>query len=328
MSRQMKAVLQTKYGSPEVLKFVEVDKPFPKADQILIKVQAVGLNMADWRLLTGNPFFIRLMGLGKGKIPGSDMAGKVLSIGQDVTQFRPGDEVYGDIFSFGSGAFAEYVCVPEKAVAMKPSNLSFEQAAAVPMAAITALQGLRDLGKIRPAQKVLIYGATGGVGTFAVQIAKAFGAEITAVCSTGKMELVRSLGADYVVDYTREDFTQNGQSYDLILAANGHRSIWKYRRALAPQGVYVMAGGSMRQIFQALLLGPLLSRKSGRRLAALTAKANQQDLLTMNDLIEAGKVTPVIDCTYPFSEIREALRYLGQGHARGKVIIRMAEKPA
>ena len=324
----MKAVLQTKYGSPEVLKFVELDQPSPKADQVLVSVQAVGLNMADWRLLTGSPFFIRLMGLGKGKVPGSDMAGRVISTGEEVKQFRPGDEVYGDILSFGAGAFAEYVCVPEKAVALKPSNLSFEQAAAVPMAALTALQGLRDLGKIQPGQQVLIYGASGGVGTFAVQIARAFGAEVTAVCSTGKMELVRSLGAGQVIDYTREDFTRNGQSYDLILAANGDLSIWQYRRALTPTGVYVMAGGSMRQIFQALLLGTLLSRKSGRKLSALTAKASQQDLLTIKELIEADRITPVIDCTYPFSEIREALSYLGQGHARGKVILRMTEKPA
>jgi len=322
----MKAVLQTKYGAPDVLKFIEVDKPFPRQDQVLIKVQAVGLNMADWRLLTGTPFFIRLMGLGKGKIPGSDMAGKVLSIGQDVKQFRPGDEVYGDIFSFGSGAFAEYVVVPEKAVAIKPSNLSFEQAAAVPMAAITALQGLRDVGGIQAGQKVLIYGASGGVGTFAVQIAKAFGAEVTAVCSTGKMDMVRSIGADHLIDYTREDFTRNGQCYDLILAANGYRSIWKYRRALNPTGVYVMAGGTMNQIFQAVLLGGLLSQKGGKSLAGLTARASQQDLLTMNELIEAGKVNPLIDRCYPFAEIREALRYLGEGHAVGKVVISMEEK--
>ena len=324
----MKAVLQTKYGSPEVLKFVDVDKPFPKQDQVLIKVQAVGLNMADWRLLTGNPFFIRLMGMGKGKIPGSDMAGRVSSIGQDVKQFQPGDEVYGDIFSFGSGAFAEYVVVPEKAVAKKPSNLSFEQAAAVPMAAITALQGLRDVGKIQPGQRVLIYGASGGVGTFAVQIAKAFGTEVTAVCSTGKMDMVRSIGADHVIDYTREDFTRNGQCYDLILAANGYRSIWKYRRALPPKGVYVMAGGTMNQIFQAVLLGGLLSKNGGRKLSGVTARPSQQDLLTMNELIEAGKVNPVIDRCYSFGEIREALGYLGEGHAMGKVVISMAETPS
>jgi NADPH:quinone reductase-like Zn-dependent oxidoreductase len=322
----MKAVLQTKYGSPEVLKFIEVDKPFPKEDQILIKVLAVGLNMADWRLLTGNPFFIRLMGLGKGKIPGSDMAGRVQAIGQEVKQFRPGDEVYGDIFSFGSGAFAEYVCVPEKAVATKPANLSFEQAAAVPMAALTALQGLRDLGRIQPGQKVLVYGASGGVGTFAVQIAKAFKTEVTAVCSTGKIEMVRSIGADHVIDYTREDFTKNGQHYDLILAANGYRSIFKYRDALTPEGNYVMAGGHMSQIFQAMLLGPMLTKSGGRKLAGVSARATQQDLLHLNELIEAGRITPVIDHCYQFTEIHEALRYLGQGHALGKVVITLAEK--
>jgi NADPH:quinone reductase-like Zn-dependent oxidoreductase len=322
----MKAVLQTKYGSPDVLKLIEVDKPFPKADEVLIRVHAVGLNMADWRLLTGRPFFIRLMGLGKGRIPGSDMAGRVQAVGQEVKEFKPGDEVYGDILSFGAGAFAEYVCVPEKAIAKKPSNLSFEQAAAVPMAALTALQGLRDLGHIQPGQRVLIYGASGGVGTFAVQIAKAFGAEVTAVCSTGKMEMVRSLGADHVIDYTREDFTRNDQCYDLILAANGYRSIWKYRRALTPRGVYVMAGGSMNQIFQALLLGRLLSKENGRKLAGMTARPNQQDLLTMKELIEAGKVTPLIDHCYSFTEIREALRYLGEGHAQGKVVLTMTEK--
>jgi NADPH:quinone reductase-like Zn-dependent oxidoreductase len=250
----------------------------------------------------------------------------VQSIGQDVKQFRPGDDVYGDIFSFGSGAFAEYVCVPEKAVAKKPSNLTFEQAAAVPMAALTALQGLRNLGQIQPGQKVLVYGASGGVGTFAVQIAKALGAQVTAVCSTGKMDMVRSLGADHVIDYTQEDFTKNGQCYDLILAANGYRSIWKYRRALNPQGIYVMAGGTMSQIFQAVLLGRMLSREGGKTLAGLTARANQQDLLTMKEMIEDGKITLVIDHCYPFSEIRTALRYLGEGHARGKVVISMTEK--
>ena len=322
----MKAILQTKYGSPDVLKFVEVEKPFPKQDQVLIKVEAMGLNMADWRLLTGRPFFIRLAGMGKGKIPGSDMAGRVLSIGQEVKELQPGDEVYGDLSSVGSGAFAEYVCVPEKAVAKKPSNLSFEQAAAVPMAAVTALQGLRDAGRIQPGQKVLIHGASGGVGTFAVQIARAFGGEVTAVCSTGKMELVRSVGADHVIDYTREDFTQNGQSYDLILAANGYRPIWKYRRALTSSGVYVMAGGTMTQIFQALLLGPLLSNRGGRRLTGMTARPSRQDLLAMKELIEPGQVSPVIDHCYRFSEIRDAFLALGAGHARGKLVLTMDEK--
>lgn len=321
----MKAMLQTRYGSPDVLRAIEIDKPFPKEDQVLIKVLAVGLNMADWRLLTGSPFFIRLMKLGKGRVPGSDVSGRVQSIGSEVKHFRPGDEVYGDIFSFGSGALAEYVCVPEKAVALKPVNMNFEEAAAVPMAAVTALQGLRDVGRIEPGKRVLIYGASGGVGTFAVQIAKAFGTEVTAVCSTGKMDRVRSLGADCVIDYTRQDFTKLGESYDLILAANGYRSIFQYRNALTRHGVYVMAGGSMGQIFQAVLLGRLLSERGGRKLASLTARPNQKDLLFLKELIEAGKVTPVIDRCHPFSETREALRYLGEGHAMGKVVIRMED---
>jgi NADPH:quinone reductase-like Zn-dependent oxidoreductase len=317
----MKAILQTRYGSPDVLQFIEIKKPIPRQDQVLVKVRAVGLNAADWRLLKGSPFFIRLMRLGKGKIPGSDMAGRVESIGHEVKQFKPGDAVYGDIFSFGSGAFAEYICVPEKAVAHKPSNLSFEQAAAVPMAAVTALQGLRDLGAIQPGQQVLIHGASGGVGTFAVQIAKTLGAEVTAVCSTGKMDMVRSLGADHVIDYTREDFTKNGQHYDLILAANGYRSIWKYRRSLTPRGRYVMAGGTMSQIFQAVLLGKMLSKEGGKKLAGMTARPSQKDLLFLKELIEAGQVTPVIDRCYPFEQVPEAMRYLGEGHAVGKVVI-------
>lgn len=317
----MQAVRQTKYGSPDVLQFVEVEKPAPRDHEVLVKVHAAGVNSADWRLLTGSPFFVRLMGLGKGKIIGSDMAGQVEAVGKGVLQFKPGDAVYGDIFSFGSGAYAEYVCVPEEAIAHKPANLSFEEAAAVPMAAVTALQGLRNLGHIQPGQKVLIYGASGGVGTFAVQVAKALGAEVTAVCSSGKVSMVRSIGADHVIDYTREDFTQNGQAYDLILAANGYRPITRYRDALTPTGKYVMAGGSMKQIFQAMLLGPLLSRKGGRKLAGLQAVPDQKDLLFLKELIEAGKIVPVIDRCYPFSEVREALRYLGEGHARGKVVI-------
>ena len=317
----MKAILQTKYGSPDVLRFIEVDKPVPKQDQLLIKVQAMGLNAADWRLLVGDPPFVRLARLGKGRIPGSDMAGRVQAVGREVRQFRPGDEVYGDLSSSGFGAFAEYVCVPETAVAWKPSNLSFQEAAAVPMAAVTALQGLRDLGQIQPGQNVLVYGSSGGVGTFAVQIAKALGAQVTAVCSTAKADMVRSIGADHVIDYTREDFTQNGRHYDLILAANGYRSIWKYRRALTPTGRYVMAGGTMSQIFQAMLLGPMLSKAGGRTLAGVTAKPSQKDLLFMKELIEAGRVIPVIDRCYSFNAIHEAFRYLGEGHAAGKVVI-------
>jgi NADPH:quinone reductase-like Zn-dependent oxidoreductase len=251
------------------------------------------------------------------------MAGRVEAVGSAVKQFKPGDEVFGEIGAWGNGAFAEYVCVPERAFALKPANLSFEQAAAVPMAAITALQGLRDAGQIQAGKKVLINGASGGVGTFAVQIAKYFGAEVTAVCSTDKMEMVRSLGADHVIDYTREDFTKNDQRYDLILAVNGYHPISAYKRALNPLGIYVMAGGSMAQIFQAMLLGSRMSEKGGRKMGAVSAKINQKDLAVLKELLEAGKIAPVIDRCYPLSEAAEALRYLGEGHARGKIVITM-----
>lgn len=228
---------------------------------------------------------------------------------------------FGDIGAFGNGAFAEYISVPERALTLKPVNLSIEQAAAVPMAALTALQGLRDAGQIKPGQKVLINGASGGVGTFAVQIAKSFGAEVTAVCSTRNLDQARSLGADHVIDYTNEDFTQSGQKYDLILAANGYHPLSAYKRALTSKGIYVMAGGSMAQIFQAMLMGRFMSEKGGRKMGGVTAKLNQKDMALLKELLEAGKVVPVIDKRYPLSEAAEAIRYLGEGHARGKVVI-------
>jgi NADPH:quinone reductase-like Zn-dependent oxidoreductase len=257
----------------------------------------------------------------KNTILGADIAGQVAAVGRNVKQFQPGDEVFGDIAGYGNGGFAEYVSAPENALALKPANLSFEEAAAVPMAAVTALQGLRDQGKIQPGQKVLINGASGGVGTFAVQIAKSFGAEVTAVCSTRNLDMVRSIGADHVIDYTQEDFTQNGQQYDLIFAVNGYHPILAYKRALAPKGIYVMAGGTLAQIFQAILLGPWMSKIDGKKMGSVSAKPNQKDLVFMKGLIEAGKVVPVIDKRYPLSEAAEALRYLGEGHARGKVVI-------
>ncbi|MBE2201285.1 MAG: NAD(P)-dependent alcohol dehydrogenase [Anaerolinea sp.] len=320
----MKAIVYTKYGPPDVLQLQEVKKPAPNEDQVLVKIQAASVNAADWHLLTADIFLVRLMmGLFKPKYPilGADIAGRVEAIGKNVRQFRPGDEVFGDIFGGVAGGFAEYAAVPEKTLALKPADLSFEQAAAVPLAAVTALQGLRDKGQIQPGQKVLINGASGGVGTFAVQIAKAFGAEVTAVCSTRNVEMARSLGADHVIDYTQENFTENGRQYDLILAANGYHPLAAYKRALAPQGVYVMCGGAPKQMFEALILGPLMSNKGGKRLVSLSAKANQQDLLAIKELLEAGKVAPVIDKRYPLPETPEALRYLGAGHARGKVVI-------
>jgi NADPH:quinone reductase-like Zn-dependent oxidoreductase len=320
----MKAVVYTKYGSPDVLQLKEVEKPTPKDNEVLIRIHAASANAADWHLLRGDPFLLRLgYGLLKpnNTILGADIAGRVEAVGNNVTQFQPGDEVFGDISGCGLGGFAEYVSVPEHAVISKPASMTFEEAAAVPMAAVTALQGLRDKGQIQPGQKVLIHGASGGVGTFAVQIAKAFRAEVTAVCSTRKVDLVRSIGADHVIDYTQEDFTKNGQRYDLILAANGNRSMFEYKRALAPKGRYVVTGGSMAQLFQAMLLGPLLSTAGRQKMGNVLARPNQNDLACMKELLEAGKVIPVIDRCYPLSETAEAIRYLEAGHARGKVVI-------
>lgn len=326
----MKAIVYNQYGPPEVLQLIEMEKPIPKDDQVLVKVYAASVNAAEWHLLTADIFLVRLMtgGLLKPKNTrlGSDVAGRVEAVGGNVTQFRPGDEVFGDIASSSSGSFAEYVAVSEMALALKPANLSFEQAAAAPLAGITALQGLRDQGHIQSGQKVLINGASGGVGTFAVQIAKVFGAEVTAVTSTGKLDQALSLGADHVIDYTKDDFTQNGQQYDLILAVNGYHPLSAYQRALAPQGIYVMAGGTPAQIFQALLLGPLKSKSGGKKITSLTAHANQKDLVILKELLEGGKIVPSIDRTYPLSETAEALRYLGAGHARGKIVITVEHK--
>ncbi len=324
----MKAIIQEKYGTPDVLQLREIDKPQPKAGEVLIKVHVASINAADWHLLTADIFLVRFMkGLFKPKpnILGSDVAGRVEAIGADVTQFKVGDEVFGDIFLQGSGSLAEYALAPESALTLKPSKLSSEEAAAAPLAAITALQGLRDEGQIRSGQKVLIQGASGGVGTFAVQIAKSFGAEVTAVCSPRNVEMVRSLGADHVIDYTKEDFTKSGVRYDLILAANGYHPIAAYKRALTPQGIYVMAGGKFKQMFETMLLGSLMSEKNGRKLKLLSAKSNQKDLLTIKELLETNKIKSIIDRRYPLQEAAEALRYLGAGHARGKVVINISE---
>jgi NADPH:quinone reductase-like Zn-dependent oxidoreductase len=321
----MKAIVYTKYGPPDVLHLEEVEKPALNEDQVLVKVHAASINAGDWHFLTANPFPMRLMGIGlfkpKNTILGADIAGCVEAVGRNVKQFQPGDAVFGDVFGLGSGSFAEYVSVPESALALKPSNVSFEEAAAVPVAAVTALQGLRDQGHIQPGQKVLINGASGGVGTFAVQIAKAFGAEVTAVCSTRNLEMARSIGADHVIDYTKEDFTQNGQQYDLILAANGYHPLSAYKRALTPQGIYVFTGGLPAQTFQSLLLGPLMSKSDGRKMTSVMKKANQKDLLFIRDLLEVGKIRPVIDEYYPLSKTAEAFRYFEKVHARGKVVI-------
>ena len=320
----MKAIVYTEYGTPDVLQLKEVEKPTPKENEVLVKVYATSVNAADWHLLTADIFLVRLnMGLLKPKhtILGCDIAGQVEAVGRDVKQFKPGDAVFGDVFGLNFGGFAEYVSAPESDLALKPANLSFDEAAAVPLAAKTALQGLRDLGHIQAGQKVLINGASGGVGTFAVQVAKYFGAEVTAVCSTRNLDMARTLGANHVIDYTKEDFTQNGQQYDLILAVNGYHPISAYRRALTPKGIYVMTGGSMAQLFEVMLQGPLMSKKDGQQLGALTLKPNPKDLPLLKELLETGKVVPVIDKRYSLSEVPDALRYFGEGHAKGKVVI-------
>ena len=276
--------------------------------------------------MRANPFFIRLVPGGflqpKNKILGADVAGRVEAVGSNVRQFQPGDEVFGYLPSAtGRGTFAEYVCAKENAITLKPANLTFEQAAAVPLAAMTALQGLRDKGNIQPGQKVLIHGASGGVGTFAVQIAKAFGAEVTAVCSTRNLEMVRSLGAEHVIDYRKEDFTQNGQQYDLILAVNGYHPISDYLRALKPEGTYVVAGGSMLQLFQAASNGKRISRTGRQKIVVVSLVQSQKDLVFIKELLESGKVVPVIDGIYPLGRTAEAFRYYEKVHARGKIVI-------
>lgn len=325
----MKAIVYTQYGSPDVLQLKEVAKPTPKDDEVLVKVYAVSVNAADLHLLRADPFLIRLSsGLLKPKnqILGSDIAGRVEAVGRNVKQFKPGDDVFGDISADGWGGFAEYACARENALVLKPANLSFEEAAAIPMAAVTALQGFHYAGQVQPGQKVLINGGSGGVGTFAVQLAKAFGAEVTAVCSTKNLDVARSIGADHVIDYTREDFAKNGRKYDLIIATNGDRSISDYRRALSPTGIYVQTGGSMRQMTQAMLQGPWISRTGSQKMGNMgVAKPNQNDLVLMKELLETGKVKPVIDRCYPLNETAEALRYLEEGHAQGKVVVTVTQ---
>jgi NADPH:quinone reductase-like Zn-dependent oxidoreductase len=321
----LKAITYHRYGSPEVLEFQEVDEPVVRDDDVLVRVRAASANPRDWHFMRGLPAFIRLrFGLRRPKDNGlgSDVAGQVEAVGRNVTRFRPGDEVYADVVT---GGFAEYTSVPEAFLAPKPANLTFEQAAAVPLAALTALQGLRDRGQVRPGQRVLVIGAAGGVGIFAVQLAKWLGAEVTGVCSTGKLELVRSLGADHVVDYTREDVTRRGQRYDLVFQLAGTQSPSDLRRVLTPTGTLLLSSGEsdgrligpVDRIIKALLLAPFVRQ----RLVPFEAKRSGKDLQLMRELIEAGTVAPVIDRTYPLSDVPEAIRYLEEGHARGKVVI-------
>jgi NADPH:quinone reductase-like Zn-dependent oxidoreductase len=320
----MKAIVYERYGLPDVLEIKEVNKPTPRDHEVLVKVHAASINDWDWGLLRGTPFANRLIVSGllkpKIKILGCDIAGRVESVGRNVKQFQLGDEVFGDISGCGFGAFAEYVCARENALVLKPASMTFEEAAAMPQAAILALQGLRDKGQIQPGQKVLINGAGGGAGTFAVKIAKSFRAIVTGVDSTRKLDIMRSIGADHVIDYTQEDFTKNDQHYDLILDFAAYHSIFNYKRALSPKGIYVMVGGSTRIFQQVLFLGPLITVNTSKKMGVLMHKPNK-DLAFMVKLFEAGKVKPVIDKRYPLSKVREALRYFGAGNARGKVVI-------
>jgi len=321
----MKAIVYHEYGSPDVLELEEIDRPVVKDDEVLVRVRASSANPADWHFMRGVPYVMRPQsGLRKPKnaFLGRDIAGEVEAVGKDVTGFRPGDGVFANV---GSGGFAEYASVPEDFLVQKPVNLTFEQAAAVPLAALTALQGLRDAGHLQPEQKVLIVGASGGVGTFAVQIAKSLGADVTGVCSTRNVELVRSLGADHVIDYTQGDFTQSGQKYDLIFQLAGTSSPSDLRRSLTSEGTLVLSSGDsdgrwigpVDRLVKAVVLSPFVSQKLG----SFLAKENKEDLQFLKELIEAGDVTPVIDRTYVLSETPEAIRYLEEGHARGKVVI-------
>lgn len=324
----MKAVICTKFGLNN-LKILEIQKPVPRDDEVLVKVYASSANTSNVAGVTGRPFFSRLFGAGllkpKIAIPGKDIAGRVESIGRNIIQFKPGDEVFGH----SSGAYAEFVSVPQNRLAIKPATVSFEEAAVVPEASLVALRALRDVGHIKMGQKVLIYGASGGIGTFAVQIAKSFGAEVSGVCSTKNLDMVTAIGADHVIDYTKEDFLKNGKLYNLIHGAVGYRSIFEYRRALSHRGIFVATGGSiksgpmpMAQIFEAMLLGRLISKPGGKKLCFIHLnEIKQKDLIFIKELIDAGKIKPVIDKCYPLQETAEALRYYSEGHSRGKVAI-------
>ncbi|HSL46256.1 MAG TPA: NAD(P)-dependent alcohol dehydrogenase [Anaerolineales bacterium] len=319
----MRAIVFPNYGPPDVLQLIETEKPAPDENQVLVKIHASSVNPLDWHRMRAEPFLVRMGdGFLKPKDPrlGADIAGRVEAVGKNVTEFKPGDGVFGAV---GAGGFAEYVCTREKNLALKPAYVSFEAAAATPVVGFTAIQGFRHAGGIRAGQKVLVNGAAGGIGTFAVQFAKSCGAEVTGVCSTRNLDMLRSIGADHVIDYTREDFTRTGQQYDLIYCAIGNRSVFDYRRALKPQGRCVIAGfTSLPRLFANMILGPLASKRGDKKIDGMgVSNANKEDLLLIRELLETGKVVPVIDRRYPLHETAEAIRYLETGHARGKVII-------
>lgn len=321
----MKAILFKNYGGPEVLEYTDLPKPAPKPDEVLIRIHAASLNAADWHIMRGKPYFMRLtFGLIKPKYNrfGCDLAGVIEAVGSEVTDFEIGDAVLADVTGGfqGFGACSEYLSVNQNVLVRKPENITFEEAAAVPLAAVSALQGLRK-GQLKPGKRILIVGASGGVGTYAVQLAKVMGTHVTAVCSTSKMELVRSLGADEVIDYKQHDFTLLPEKYDFVFAVNGSRSLTDYKKVLTPKGRYVMCGGSNRQIFEVLFFGWLYTSKNGQQMSPLIAKSSKDDLSYVTDLVEQRKVKPVIDRMYPLEETAEAMRYLEEGHARGKIII-------
>lgn len=321
----MQAVLRREYGSPDGVELREVEKPSPGADEVLVQVRAASLNASDIEGLTGEPLYVRLLGgLRRPRIPflGSDVAGRVAAVGRKVTRFRPGDAVLGDTLYHGMAGFSEYVTIPESApLAHKPEPLTFEQAATLPQAGVIALQGIRDRGRVQAGQRVVINGAGGGAGTFAVQLARSRGAEVTAVDRGDKLDMLRSLGADHVVDYTREDFTRGGPRYDLILDLAAHRSIFDHRRALSPHGVYALVGGSMASLLRTLALGPLISATGSRKMGLLAIRPNSEDLATIAELVARGELACVVDRVYPLREAPEALRYQAAGRNRGKVVI-------
>jgi NADPH:quinone reductase-like Zn-dependent oxidoreductase len=318
----MKAIVYHNYGSPDVLKLEEVKKPAPTEDEVLIKIHAVSVNRSDWERLIGKPLYARFGGLLKPRehILGSDIAGRVEMVGRNNQQFQPGDEVFGELEGY-CGGFAEYVCARGNILARKPAGMTFEEAAAIPQAGVIALQGIREQGQVQPGQKVLINGAGGGAGIFAIQLAKLYGAEVTGVDNTGKLDFMRSLGADHVIDYTRDDFTKIGKQYDLILDLIAYHSIFTYQRALKPNGTYFMVGGSAATIFQLLLIGPWFRRNKGKNLQLLGVQRNRKSLVAITELCEAGRIVPFIDKRYALSEVPEALQYLGEGRAKGKVVI-------
>jgi NADPH:quinone reductase-like Zn-dependent oxidoreductase len=328
----MKAITCDQYGSPQVLKLRDIEMPVPANDEVLIKVRSASLNAADWHIMRGDPYFMRLI-FGfrrpKTRILGADVAGVVESVGKDVTRFKAGDEVFGDLSGFatkgsGFGAFAEYVCGKESHLVHKPVDISFNDAAAIPLAAITALQGLRDKAGLRPGENVLVHGASGGVGTFAVQVAAWLGANVTAVCSSSKVDMVKDLGAKHVIDYTKEDFSKRAEKYDVILAANGARSIFSYKSVLKPQGRYVQVGGSMKQLYQVVTIGMLLSTKKGMRFGFHAAVSTPEDLVLIRELAAERKLRPVVERVYALSDVPAAMVYLEEGHAKGKIVIEVS----